>query len=78
MVNINRYDEVVIFWMIYLNVFKLKRLKESNSLMKWIHMIADVDLMMEKNISAQNWNVSSVVTSNFIIIFSLCNTYYSL
>ena len=78
MVNIIRYDEVVIFWMIYLNVFKLKRLKESNSLMKWIHMIADVDLMMEKNISAQNWDVSSVVTSNFIIIFSLCNTYYSL
>ena len=77
MVNINRYDEVVIFCMIYLNVFKLKRLKESNSLMKWIHMIADVDLMMEKNISAQNWDISSVATSNFIIMFSLCNTCYS-
>ena len=64
--------------MIYLNVFKLKRLKESNSLMKWIHMTADVDLMMEKNISAQNWDISNVVTSNFIMIVSLCNTCYSL
>ena len=64
--------------MIYLNAFKLKRLKESNSLMKWIHMIADVDLMMEKNISAQNWDISSAVTSNFMIIVSLCNTCYSL
>ena len=64
--------------MIYLNVFKLKTLKESNSLMKWIHMTADVDLMMEKNISAQNWDISNVVTSNFIMIVSLCNTCYSL
>ena len=28
-------------------------------------MIADVDLMIEKNISAQNWDISSVVTSNY-------------
>ena len=41
-------------------------------------MIADVDLMIEKNISAQNWDISSVVTSNFMIIVSLCNTCYSL